>query len=99
MSPGFTTRAAAALPEAKVPWHEPRLDREPARSRFLLGPKLQRRDAACFTAWFLRNDPESFPRRREPALQRWFDRVDAMGHGQMSPRFAGSIGDRAAELR
>lgn len=90
MSPGFTSEALlAALPDAKVrvrtslDWLASQLEGRD----FLLGAKFSVADAACFhLLWFLRNDPESFAvAMARPALKRWFDRVDAMGHGEMTP--------------
>ena len=55
--------------------------------RWLLGADFSLADAACFhPLWFLRVAPsaptllEGFPR-----LRTWFERVDALGHGERSP--------------
>ncbi len=89
MSPGFTAEAlTAALPEAKVrvrtslDWMASQL----GNRDFLLG-KFSVADAACFhLVWFLRNDPESFALvTARPPVHRWFERLDAMGHGDMTP--------------
>jgi len=89
MSPGFTAEAlTGALPEAKVrvrtslDWIASQLEGRD----FLLGA-FSVADAACFhIVWFLRNDPESFALvAARPALQRWFDRLEAIGSGEMTP--------------
>jgi hypothetical protein len=90
MSPAFTTdNLKASLPDcrsrlaASFDWLDAQLrDRE-----FLLGPAFSLADAACFhPLWFLRNDPETFEWITAlPALKAWFDRVDAMGRGEMTP--------------
>jgi glutathione S-transferase len=90
MSPAFTVEnLEASLPDcrsrlvAAMDWLESQL----AGRDFLLGPSFSVADAACFhPLWFLRNSPKAFAVVSErPALARWFERVDAMGHGDVSP--------------
>ncbi|MFZ0889010.1 MAG: glutathione S-transferase family protein [Candidatus Binataceae bacterium] len=54
---------------------------------FLLGNAFSLADAACFHClWFMRNEPASFAMVQGSAgLMRWFERIDAMGHGNMQP--------------
>ncbi|MGH7899753.1 MAG: glutathione S-transferase N-terminal domain-containing protein [Candidatus Binatia bacterium] len=89
MSPGFTIEnLTAALPDARsrllvgLDW----LDSQLRSHDFLLGRSFSLADAACFhPLWFLRNDAESFALvTKRPALARWFERVDAMGRGEMT---------------
>jgi hypothetical protein len=63
------------------------LDRQLASSPFLLGDSFSLADAACFhPVWFLRVEPTSFGLAQKFAqLMRWFDRVDAMGYGDVRP--------------
>jgi glutathione S-transferase len=90
MSPAFTVESVkASLPDcrsrllAAMDWLESQL----ARRDFLLGPSFSVADAACFhPLWFLHHSPDAFTVVRErPALARWFERIDAMGHGDVSP--------------
>jgi len=54
---------------------------------FLLGRTFSVADAAAFQAlWFARLDPGAAAIIAEaPALTRWFERIDALGHGAPSP--------------
>lgn len=63
------------------------LDRTLAAQPFILGSTFSLADAACFhPVWFLRAEPSAFSHAQKfPNLMRWFDRVDAMGHGAMTP--------------
>jgi glutathione S-transferase len=90
MSPGFTIEnLKATLPDARsrllvaVDWLNAQLEKRD----FLLGPSFSAADAACFhPLWFLRSDAESFAvaTARAP-LKRWFERIDAMGRGRVTP--------------
>ena len=90
MSPAFTVEnLRASLPDcrsrllAAMDWLAAQL----AGREFLLGSTFSVADAACFhPLWFLRNNPEAFAGvGARPALARWFERVDAMGYGEVSP--------------
>jgi hypothetical protein len=63
------------------------LDRQLTSSPFLLGDSFSLADAACFhPVWFLRVEPTSFGLAQKFAhLMRWFERVDAMGYGDVRP--------------
>ena len=63
------------------------VDRQVADSPFLLGGAFSLADAACFhCVWFLRAEPSSFAlAQHHPALMRWFERIDKMGHGRVTP--------------
>jgi glutathione S-transferase len=63
------------------------LDRQLASSTFLLGNSFSLADAACFhPVWFLRAEPGAFGFAQKYAnLMRWFERVDAMGYGDVRP--------------
>ena len=63
------------------------LDRQLATSPFLLGDSFSLADAACFhPVWFLQAEPTSFGLvRKFTHLMRWFDRVNAMGNGDVTP--------------
>ncbi|HEY6417464.1 MAG TPA: glutathione S-transferase family protein [Candidatus Binataceae bacterium] len=63
------------------------LDRQLADRPFLLGNAFSLADAACFhPVWFLRAEPGAFGlARRNSNLMRWFDRVEAMGTGEVKP--------------
>ena len=63
------------------------LDRQLADRAFLLGDSFSLADAACFhPVWFLRAEPTAFGHaKRFTNLMRWFDRIDAMGVGDMRP--------------
>ncbi|HYL57389.1 MAG TPA: glutathione S-transferase family protein [Candidatus Acidoferrales bacterium] len=63
------------------------LDRQLATSPFLLGDSFSLADAACFhPVWFLRAEPTAFGfAQRRKNLMRWFDRIDAMGYGNVTP--------------
>ena len=63
------------------------LDRQLKTTPFLLGNSFSLADAACFhPVWFLRAEPTSFAiAQKFPNLMRWFDRIDAMGAGNMKP--------------
>jgi glutathione S-transferase len=90
MSPGFNSEnILASIPDcrsrlaAAIDWLDGQLrDRD-----FLLGASFGVADAACFhSMWFLRNEPEIFSWiASRPALRRWFERIDAMGRGEMTP--------------
>jgi glutathione S-transferase len=62
------------------------LDRQVAFSPFLLGDSFSLADAACFhPVWFLRVEPSAFGIAQKFAnLMRWFERIDAMGYGDVS---------------
>ncbi len=62
------------------------LDRQLATSMFLLGDSFSLADAACFQpVWFLRAEPTAFGLAQKFAnLMRWFERIDAMGYGDVS---------------
>jgi glutathione S-transferase len=90
MSPGFTLDALkSALPDSRsrlvaaFDW----LDKQLRGRDHLLGPAFSLADAACFhPLWFLRGDADALASiAARPALKRWFDRVDGMGHGEMTP--------------
>ncbi len=70
-----------------------------AERDFLLGSTFTVADASCFQAlWFARFDPAAAAIVAEtPALTRWFERVDAMGHGTPSPMDAGEALTIAAD--
>ncbi len=61
------------------------LDRQLARSTFLLGNSFSLGDAACFhPVWFLRAEPTAFSHAQKFSnLMRWFERIDAMGYGDV----------------
>ena len=63
------------------------LDRQLAGRTFLLGDSFSLADAACFhPVWFLRAEPDAFGiAKRFANLMRWFERIDAMGAGDMRP--------------
>jgi glutathione S-transferase len=63
------------------------LDRQLARSTFLLGNSFSLADAACFhPVWFLRAEPTAFSHAQKLThLMRWFERIDAMGYGEVKP--------------
>ncbi|MDO8432350.1 MAG: glutathione S-transferase C-terminal domain-containing protein [Candidatus Binatus sp.] len=63
------------------------LDRQLARSTFLLGNSFSLADAACFhPVWFLRAEPTAFSHAQKfKHLMRWFERIDAMGYGDVKP--------------
>ncbi len=63
------------------------LDQQLASTPFLLGDSFSLADAACFhPVWFLRAEPTAFARAEKfPNLMRWFQRVDAMGYGDVKP--------------
>ena len=63
------------------------LDRQLASRAFLLGDSFSLADAACFhSVWFLRAEPTAFGvAQKFPHLMRWFDRIDAMGNGEVRP--------------
>ena len=90
MSPGFSTENfVASVPDcrsrlsAAIDW----LDAQLREREYLLGSTFGVADAACFhPLWFLRSDPEIFGWiTARPALHRWFERIDAMGRGEMTP--------------
>jgi len=90
MSPGLTfDNFKAALPDcrsrlvATFDW----LDAQLRGRDYLLGSAFSLADAACFhPLWFLRSDADALAWvAARPALKRWFDRVDAMGRGEMTP--------------
>ena len=61
------------------------LDRQLATSPFLLGDSFSLADAACFNpVWFLRAEPNAFGLAQKfTNLMRWFERIDAMGYGDV----------------
>ncbi len=63
------------------------LDRELATRPFLEGNAFSLADAACFhPVWFLRAEPSSFAFAQHcPNVMRWFDRIEAMGNGRVTP--------------
>ena len=63
------------------------IDRQVAERPFMLGNAFSLADAACFhCVWFLRIEPTSFAlAQRNPNLMRWFERIDAMGYGEVRP--------------
>ena len=63
------------------------LDRQLATRPFLLGDSFSLADAACFhPVWFLRAEPTAFGlAQRFAHLMRWFERIDAMGYGDVRP--------------
>ncbi len=63
------------------------LDRQLSSRPFLLGDSFSLADAACFhPVWFLRAEPTAFGiAQKFSHLMRWFERVDAMGYGEVSP--------------
>ena len=63
------------------------LDRQLAARPFLLGDSFSLADAACFhPVWFLRAEPTAFGfAQRRKNLMRWFERIDAMGYGKVTP--------------
>ena len=63
------------------------LDRQLASRSFLLGDSFSLADAACFhPVWFLRAEPAAFGFAQQFAhLMRWFERIDAMGYGDVRP--------------
>jgi glutathione S-transferase len=63
------------------------LDRQLATSPFLLGDSFSLADAACFhPVWFLQAEPTSFGLAQKfTHLMRWFERVNAMGNGDVTP--------------
>ena len=107
MSPGFSSESfIASLPDcrsrltAAIDW----LDAQLQGRNFLLGPGFGVADAACFhSIWFLRAEPEIFGWiTSRAALRRWFERIDAMGHGdkaQLDPDEALDIARRSLPLR
>ena len=63
------------------------IDRSLASQPYILGDRFSLADAACFhPVWFLRAEPTAFSHAQKfPNLMRWFERIDAMGHGAMTP--------------
>ncbi len=63
------------------------LDRQLADRPFILGAAFSLADAASFhPVWFLRAEPGSFAlAQRCPNVMRWFERIDAMGYGRVTP--------------
>ena len=63
------------------------LDRTLADQPFILGSSFSLADAACFhCVWFLRAEPSAFAMAQKcPSLMRWFERIDAMGYGDVKP--------------
>jgi glutathione S-transferase len=61
------------------------LDHQLATSLFLLGDSFSLADAACFNpVWFLRAEPNAFGiAQKFKNLMRWFERIDAMGYGDV----------------
>lgn len=63
------------------------LDRQLADRPFLLGNAFSLADAASFhPVWFLRAEPNAFAlAERHANLMRWFQRIEAMGNGDVKP--------------
>jgi glutathione S-transferase len=63
------------------------LDRQLAKRPFLLTDSFSLADASCFhPVWFLRAEPTAFGiAQKFPSLMRWFERIDAMGYGDVRP--------------
>ncbi len=63
------------------------IDRQVSGQPFILGNAFSLADAACFhCVWFLRIEPTSFALAQGNAnLMRWFERIDAMGYGEVRP--------------
>jgi glutathione S-transferase len=63
------------------------LDRSLERQRFLLSNSFSLADAACFhPVWFLRAEPSAFAlAQKHRALMQWFQGIDGMGHGDVTP--------------
>jgi Glutathione S-transferase, C-terminal domain len=63
------------------------LDRQLQGRKFLLDDSFSLADAACFhPVWFLRSEPTSFAiAEKFTHLMRWFERIDAMGYGDVRP--------------
>ena len=63
------------------------LDRQLAASPYLLGDSFSLADASCFQpVWFLRAEPSAFGLAQKFAnLMRWFERIDGMGYGDVTP--------------
>ena len=63
------------------------LDRTLADQPFILGSSFSLADAACFhCVWFLRAEPSAFAMAQKCAsLMKWFERIDAMGYGEVKP--------------
>jgi len=63
------------------------LDRQLASRAFLLGDSFSLSDAACFhPVWFLRAEQTAFGHaKRFVNVMRWFERIDAMGVGDVRP--------------
>ncbi|HEY6395611.1 MAG TPA: glutathione S-transferase family protein [Candidatus Binataceae bacterium] len=63
------------------------LDRQLANRPFIFGNSFSLADASCFhPVWFLRAEPASFGLAQKCAnVMRWFERIDAMGHGNVKP--------------
>jgi glutathione S-transferase len=63
------------------------IDRQVAERPFMLGNAFSLADAACFhCVWFLRIEPTSFALAQSNAnLMRWFERIEAMGYGEVRP--------------
>jgi glutathione S-transferase len=60
------------------------MDRQLERTTYMLGESFSLADAALYhPVWFLQSEPSSFALAQKfPNLMRWFQRVDAMGHGE-----------------
>jgi len=63
------------------------LDRTLAKQPFILGSSFSLADAACFhCVWFLRAEPTAFSLAQKcPNLMKWFERIEAMGAGDVKP--------------
>ncbi|MGO9607329.1 MAG: glutathione S-transferase family protein [Candidatus Binataceae bacterium] len=61
------------------------LDRTLAKQPFILGSSFSLADAACLhCVWFLRAEPTAFSLAQKCSnVMRWFERIDAMGHGDV----------------
>lgn len=63
------------------------LDHTLATQPYILGSSFSLADAACFhCVWFLRAEPTAFGFVQKcPNLMKWFEKIDAMGYGNVTP--------------
>ncbi len=63
------------------------LERTLVKQPFILGNSFSLADAACFhCVWFLRAEPTAFSLAQKfPNVMKWFERIDAMGYGDVKP--------------
>jgi glutathione S-transferase len=63
------------------------LDLTLGQKPYLLGSSFSLADAACFhCVWFLRAEPTAFSLAQKfPNVMKWFERVEAMGQGDVKP--------------